>query len=126
MSLRAQERKIEEEPALGKPRSACLGVKKLIERKTNLFVGLLRTARGIKSWAGILFQGGEGSLRETGSRAQQRIIKSGKKTMIRFKVQGNLCEMSRTNLQGRGWTATICKSPTQDTSEWSSRISDIN
>ena len=51
--------------------------KKPTERKAKPLLQnrLLHTARGIKSWAEILFQGARGNLCETGSRTQQRILK---------------------------------------------------
>ena len=60
------------------------------------WIRVLRTARGTKSWVGLLFS----------------------------QALGNLCEGSRTNLQGRSWTSTICKSPTITTLRKSSRIFD--
>ena len=44
--------------------------------------------------------------------------------IIRFQAQGNLCEGSRTSLQGRGGTTTVCKSPTTSTLRKSSRTFD--
>ena len=98
------------------------GVRKPTLRKANLFVRFgcfIRPGESCMSWVGILFPGTQGNQRETGSRAQQLLLESGKNMIIRFSVQGNLC-------RGQGWTTTICKSPTNDTSGRSLRISERN
>ena len=59
--------------------------------KPLLDIRVLHAAPGIKSWVGILFSLAQGNLRGTGSRTQQRILKSGRKKIIRFLAQGNVC-----------------------------------
>ena len=43
---------------------------------------------------------------------------------MRGQAQGNLCDGSRTNLQGRSWTTTIFRSPTINTVRKISRTFD--
>ena len=62
-------------------------------------IRVLHTAPGIKSWVGILFSLAHGNLRGTGSRTQRRILKSGKKMIIRFLAQGNVCGVVCVSVQ---------------------------
>ena len=54
-------------------------------------------------------------------RGTGKLVRSGVCVSVQG-VQGNLCEVSRTNLQGQDWTPTMCKSPTIDTLKQPSRM----
>ena len=111
MSKRAQERRTEEDPlAVEKVRPACLVSGNFMsEKQTTSTDSGAWHGPGIKSWVRILFQEGQGNLRETGAKTHQRILKSDKKMTIRFGARGNLRDTSRTNLEGR-LSTTILKS----------------
>ena len=88
MSKKAQESKTKEGLAVAKPRPTCLVSRNLLTAKQT-------------------FPEAQANLRETGAKTQQLILKSGKKMKIRFEAQGNLREVSKTNLQGQGLTAAV-------------------
>ena len=107
-----------------------LGFKKLPEREENLFsrFGCFKQLGESKKWIRVPSQGAPGDRCETAAKTQQRILKSGKKMIIRFETtgilcemvivqedKGNWCEVSITSLKGQGWNTTISQSPTIDT-----------
>ena len=135
-SKRAQDRRTEEELVLAKPRSACMfGIKKP-ERKSNppRWIRVLHTARRTKTWVGILFSPAwetSAGQNQPNSQEWQRYDnpffkhwETSAELCVSVQAQANLCEVSRTNLQGRNWTTTICNSQTIDTLRKSSRTLD--
>ena len=107
MSKRAQERKTEDEFVVSTSRSACLVSRNLSEKQIP---SSLHTAWGIKSWVEILLS--------------QAVGNQCGEVCVRVQAQGNLCDGSRTNLQGRSWTTTIFRSPTINTVRKFSRTFD--
>ena len=83
-------------------------------------IRVLRTARGIKSWIRVMFHRAPGNWCET-TKTQQHFLKSGDKMTLYLRAPGNWCEVMTANSKGQGWTSTMCKSPTIDTLQKSSR-----
>ena len=136
MSKRSSGRRTDEGPVVSESRSACLVSRNLSADRT-LWIRVLHTARRIKSWVKILFSQAQGNLWDRvqnsamNSRERQRddnpcSTSTGGEVCVSVQAQGNLCEVSRNNLQGRSRTATICISPTNDSLGRSSKIFDRN
>ena len=116
MLKRAQERKLEEEPAVAKPRSACLVPRTpLSARQTSSLdsgasYGPVNQELGQNSVSGCTGKPARDGVQSPATNSQERhkddnpflstrkLVQSG---VSAFRgVQGNLCEVSRTNLQG--------------------------
>ena len=123
MSMRTQESKTEEGPAVAKPRPISSVSRYLLRAKKTSSIDSCASGSPGYQWVGSEFR----LKRPQGNRCQAE-AKSGNKMTIGFEAEGNLCgvvrvqeaqgnwcEVSITSLKGQCWNTTMCQSPTVDT-----------
>ena len=64
-----------------------------VQRKPFRKIGVLRTARGNKSWIRVLFRGAPGNWCEATTKTQQHILTSGDKMTLDLRAPGKWCEV---------------------------------